>query len=259
MAEDPATEFGSMLTRHLTLVLEESAAEVRAAAEVIARAGRAGRLVHVTGAGHSIAGVVETFFRAGGIAHVRPLWRPDLLPLHGALRSTRVERTPGVGRAVVAEAALAHGDVLVVFSNSGANHYPVEVTEAASSRGATTIAITSRAAAARAPRRAGRRLHEVSDIVVDTLVPGGDATWPPDEPRTAPISSIINATIWDAVLVHVHETAPDLATWRSANIAEPGDSNEEIVERLAGVVPELVSGLEGRSAAPGPHNDVESS
>lgn len=260
MDDDTLQQFGAMLTRHLTLVLDESAAEVQAAAEVIVEAGRTGHLVHAAGAGHSVAGVVETFFRAGGLAHIRPLWHPDLLPLNGALRSTRSERTPGIGRAVVAEAGLTDGDVLVVFSNSGANHYPVEAAEVASRDGATTIAITSRASAARAPQRAGRRLHEVVDIVIDTHVPAGDASWPPEMPRTAPMSSIVNATIWDAVLVLVHEMAPELATWQSANLAMPTMSNEEIVSRFADAVPELAMGVQKEAGtAPGAHNDVESS
>lgn len=260
MVEGPVKKFGALLVQHLEFVLDQSAVDVRAAAEAIVSAGREERLVHATGAGHSMAGVVETFFRAGGLAHIRPLWHPGLLPLNGAVQSTRNERTPGVGRAVVEDAGLVGGDVLVVFSNSGANYFPVEAAEAASRNGATTIAITSRAAAACAPLRAGTRLHEVSDIVIDTHVPGGDASWPPDRPRTAPLSSIVNATIWNAVLVHVHETAPDLTTWESANVAEPATSNEDVVERFADSVPELVLGLDREpSESPEGHSDVDSS
>lgn len=241
MSADPLTRFTTLATEQVSRALEQAADELRAAAQAIARAGRRNGLVYTTGAGHSLAGVLETFFRAGGLAHIRPLWHLDLLPLNGAFRSTRAERTPGLGAAVVDEAGLSDGDVLVVFSNSGVNHYPVEAAETAARAGATTVAVTSREAAAQAPPRAGR-LDEVCDIVIDTQVPGGDASWPPDAPRTAPLSSIVNAAVWDAILVLVHESDPGLPTWQSANLAAPAGSNEAVVERFAAAVPELVAG-----------------
>lgn len=238
-------QFSGLVTAHLGRVLVEGAADLRAAAEVVAQAGREGRLVYTTGAGHSLAGVVETFYRAGGLAHVRPLWHPDLLPLRGALRSTAAERTAGLATAVLGPARLGPGDVLVVFSNSGVNHYPVEAVRIAGEAGATVVAVTSRAASARAPARAGERLYEISDVVVDTQVPAGDASWPPDAPRTAPLSSIVNAAVWDAILVLVHEIDPDVPVWQSANIAEPTTSNEELAARFADRVPELGAGTTG--------------
>lgn len=238
-------EFSGLVTAHLGRVLVEGAADLRAAAEVMARAGREGRLVYTTGAGHSLAGVVETFYRAGGLAHVRPLWHPELLPLCGALRSTTAERTAGLAAAVLGPARLGPGDVLVVFSNSGVNHYPVEAARTAGETGATVVAVTSRAASTRAPARAGERLYEISDVVVDTQVPAGDTSWPPDVPRTAPLSSIVNAAVWDAILVLVHEIDPDVPVWQSANIAEPTTSNEELAARFADRVPELGAGTTG--------------
>ncbi|HLT85123.1 MAG TPA: sugar isomerase domain-containing protein [Phototrophicaceae bacterium] len=239
---DALTELTRLLTGHVTRVLTEAAPDLRATAEAVVRAAREDRLVHTTGAGHSIAGVIESFYRAGGLAHVRPLWHPDLLPLRGALRSTTAERTAGLAGRVLASAQLGPGDVLVVFSNSGINHYPVEAAQLGREAGATVVAVTSRAASERAPLRAGRRLYEISDVVVDTLVPPGDAAWPPSGPRTAPLSSVVNAAVWDAVLVLADELDPDLPLWQSANVAAPTVSNEDVAARFASRVPELEEG-----------------
>src|SRR5690606_38020812 len=76
----------------------------------------AGGVVHTAGAGHSVAMVCETFYRAGGLAAVRPLWDPEVVPLDGALRSTAAEREIGRGRTLVEKAAPAAPDVVVVFS-----------------------------------------------------------------------------------------------------------------------------------------------
>src|SRR4051812_19397755 len=41
-----------------------------------------------------------------------------------------------------------------------------------------------------APRRAAHRLVDLANIVIDTHLPPGDATWPPENPVTAPVSSL---------------------------------------------------------------------
>ena len=44
--------------------------------------------------------VLETFYRAGGLAFVRPLVQDELIPINGARQATELERTPGVGAVV---------------------------------------------------------------------------------------------------------------------------------------------------------------
>lgn len=234
--------FSAATTAHLARVIEVNArALADVAALVIDVAGRKG-LLYTAGAGHSLSGVIETFFRAGGFAFVRPLWHPDLLPLRGAERSTAAERRPGLGREVVAASSLEARDAVVVFSNSGVNPYPIEVAQGAREGGARVVAITSRKASDAAPLRAGARLHEIADLVLDTMVLPGDATWPAAAPVTAPLSTLTNAMLWNAVLVLAHEADPDLPVWRSANVSDSGDGNDRIAEAFAPRVPEIRMG-----------------
>lgn len=208
-------------------------------AEAIVKTASAGGLVRPAGAGHSLAAVLETFFRAGGLAFVRPLWHPDVFPFHGARSSTSAEREEGLGTSVAGEAGIAAEDTVVVFSNSGSNPFPVEVAEAGTAAGATVVAVTSRAANEAAPRRAARRLVEIADIVLDTAVPPGDATWPPDAPVTAPVSSLATNTLWTLILREVYELAPEAPRWRSANVAGNDEFNRALVGRFADRIPEL--------------------
>ncbi|WP_043498490.1 sugar isomerase domain-containing protein [Georgenia sp. SUBG003] len=229
--------FAHATTDHLVGVVDANTSQLRQAAQIVLDSGRRGGLVHAAGSGHSLAGVLETFYRAGGLPFVRPLWDLELLPLHGAGRSTDAERRPGLGRRLVTEAAVGETDAVVIFSNSGVNYVPVEIALAAREAGARVIAVTSVAASDAAPQRAGRRLHEVADLVLDTRVPPGDASWPPEAPRTAPLSSLCNTLLWDALLVLCAEQEPPPAFWRSANTAGP--TNDELIEKYRAVVPEL--------------------
>jgi uncharacterized phosphosugar-binding protein len=236
---DAVTAHGADTERHVRTVVEANAAAVREAAAVVVDVARAGRVLHGAGAGHSLAGVLEMFFRAGGLPFVNPLWHPDVLPLNGAARSTAAERRPGLGTQVARDSGMRAGDAVVVFSTSGVNFYPVEIAAHARDVGARVIAVTSRPASAAAPLREGRRLTDLADVVLDTCVPPGDVTWPADAPRSAPLSSLANTLCWNLTLVAALEAAPDLPTWRSANTTAPEDHNERLQELYRVLVPAI--------------------
>ncbi|MFC4555036.1 sugar isomerase domain-containing protein [Georgenia faecalis] len=229
--------FGRSLTDHVDDILRANAVRLTEAAALITSTWRADGLLYAAGSGHSLAAVLETFYRAGGLPFVRPLWARELLPLHGSERSTQAERQPGVGERLVLDAGVGEADTVVVFSTSGVNHVPLEIAVTARESGARVIAVTSVEASDAAPLRAGRRLHQVADLVLDTRVPPGDATWPPDAPRTAPLSSFANVVLWDAILVLVAQAEPAIPFWRSANTTGP--SNAQLTQRYKSSVPEL--------------------
>lgn len=236
---DALTAYGADVERHVRDVVAANAASVRAAAAVVVDVARAGRVLHAAGAGHSLAGVLEMFFRAGGLPFVNPLWHPDVLPLNGAARSTEAERRAGLGTQVARDAGMQAGDAVVVFSNSGINPYPVEVAAHAREVGARVVAVTSVAASAAAPLRAGRRLADLADVVLDTRVPPGDVVWPASDPVSAPLSSLTNALCWNLTLVAALDAAPDLPTWRSANTTAPADHNARLQEQYRRLVPAI--------------------
>lgn len=227
------------LAEYVDRVLSHDPAAIEAAAEAVTTTGRDGGLVRPAGAGHSLAAVLETFFRAGGLAFVRPFYDASILPLVGARASTAGERVPGKGRALAEAAGIEARDTVVVFSNSGVNPFPVEIAKVAREAGATVVALTSSAASAGAPLRAGQRLSDLADVVLDTLVPAGDATWPQDAPVTAPVSSLATTALWTAVLRGVHDRWPDAPRWRSANVAGTDDANAAVLARYADRIPEL--------------------
>lgn len=198
------------------------------AAELIWQALCGDRLVHVAGTGHSALFALEAFYRAGGLAAVSPIWHPALLPLAGARLSTLAERVSGLGPELVRSARVTEGDVVVVFSNSGVNPVPVEVGEAARALGASVIAVLSLDHCLSVPSRhpTGLRLPDVADVAIDTGAPIGDASYRPrpGAPAVAPLSTLLGAYAWNALLVRLADRAAaagvELPVWTSANLPE---------------------------------------
>lgn len=242
-AQTRHTTHGDQVRDHLSQVEQHNAAALDAAADLLFTAVRHGGLVHTGGAGHSLAAVAETFYRAGGLACVRPLYHPELLPLHGAAASTAAERRTGLAAQVLDTAGLGEHDVLVVFSTSGVNPYPVELATLARQAGRPVIAVTSPAVTAAAPRRAHSTLAEQADIVLDTLVVPGDASYPADRPVTAPLSTLANVLLWNLLLVRLTDRAAaegvELPLWRSSNMPDGDRTNEDLAQHYRRRVPQL--------------------
>lgn len=239
-----AAGLGQRMRDQLTTIEEDNAATLDTVATLVYERVLAGGLVFAGGAGHSLALVCETFYRAGGLACVYPLYEPEVLPLHGARASTLAERRFGLAEWVVSQAGPRQGDLAVIFSNSGINPYPVELATNFRRHGLPVVAVASRPSMAGAPTRASHRLGELADHVLDTQVPPGDVTHPTRAPRTAALSSLAGVYLWNLLLArlwdHAEAAGQQLPVWVSSNI-EGGDQwNDALFERYAGRIPTLL-------------------
>ena len=238
---DFTTDFGTAVREHLHQVEDRNAGTLDEVAGRLLDVVRAGRLVHTAAAGHSLAAVLETFYRAGGLACVRPLFHPGLLPLHGAQASTQLERVPGLAATLVAQAGVQPGDVGVIFSNSGVNAFPVEVADELKRRGAYVVAFASRPHMDNAPARSFAKLGELADAVLDTGGPLGDAVVPTPSGTTAALSTLCSTYLWNLLLVRLTASAGDesLPLWQSSNLPGGDTANERYLGRYRAHVPML--------------------
>jgi uncharacterized phosphosugar-binding protein len=187
-------------------------------------------IIYVFGSGHSryIAG--EVYFRAGGLS-------PIMLIEDPAVGSA--ERVEGYAINFVGKYDIQPGDNLVVVSNSGINPVPLEVALEGKQMGATVIAVTSLIHSQKVPSRhsSGKKLYEVADIVLDTMVPAGDAVveLPGYDWRVSPISTLVSITMLNAI---VAQTARNLVAlgkqppvFISANVPEGDAHNQKMLEK----------------------------
>jgi uncharacterized phosphosugar-binding protein len=87
-----------------------------------------------------------------------------------------LERTEGYARQYLSNQPIAEGDVLIVFSHGGRNAAPVEAAMYAREKGASVVGVTSLANLERpAQHSSGKRLADLSDVVIHTGVPVEDA------------------------------------------------------------------------------------
>ena len=228
-----ANQFGNDMRAHLADV-ERTNADVldRVAShmfDVIAADG----LIYVGGTGHSISLMLESFYRAGGLACVQPLYNPGLLPLHGGEDSTLAEKTSGFARLLVERFHPTAHDIAFVFSNSGVNAVPVELADELHKNGTPVVAVVSLPHLTEAPLRGDHKIDSVADYVINTLVPYGDAAYPAgDGVKTAGLSSLCGIYVWNLLLARLADLAAAkgvrLPIFTSSNVAGGEERNVEL-------------------------------
>ena len=81
----------------------------------------------------------ESFHRAGGFAAACPIRDDDLSFKKGARKATALERTPNIAKKALAKYKITSKDILMIVSNSGVNHAPVEAALIAKKKKIKTI------------------------------------------------------------------------------------------------------------------------
>ena len=184
--------------------------KIAAAAEQIAEAIKRKNNVFIFGCSH--AGILseEVFYRTGGLAVINPIFFPGfMLNTKPVTMTSRLERIPGIGRMLLLENHLRKGDVLLIHSVSGRNTVPVEMAIEASKTGVYVIALTnmeySSGAASRHP--SGKKLYEVSDLVLDNCGVPGDAAIRLEglEEAVGPTSTAVGAALMNGLSIEVVE------------------------------------------------------
>lgn len=235
--------FGARMRGQLQELEEHNAAELDAAADLVHRVLERDGLVYAAGSGHSLALVLETFYRAGGLACVYPVFHPALLPLAGGQASTLLERAGGLADTLLAQASPGEGDAAFIFSNSGVNPFPVELAKGFRRAGTPVVAVVSVPHMRQAPARAGGKLGELADHVIDTRVPYGDAAYPAGGSDTGALSSLASVYAWNLLLARLADRAKEsgieLPLWTSANVEGGERRNADLFARYRSRIPVL--------------------
>jgi len=234
-------EYFNSAISNLKLVKTREKEKITSAADLIAQSLITGGVLHVFGAGHSHMLAEEVCRRAGGLVQVNPILDIGFTLLSGLpARIRRLERLEGYTRSLVESYELLPNEVIIIASQSGINPAPIEVALASKEQGLYVVSITSldHSMSLKSRHSSGKRLFEISDVVIDTHVPPGDAVLElsSDLPRIAPLSTVIGATIMQAIIAEVicklienGEEKPDI--WASANMPGGDEHNRTVAKK----------------------------
>lgn len=205
-----AREFFTVAAEAVARVEETQLEAIQRAAAVLADRMRSGGVVQVFGTGHSRAFSMELAGRAGGLVPVHAMYTTDLA-LSGRyspdeVRDPAFERRPEIARELFSLYDVRPADAFIVVSNSGRNGSVVEMALIAAEHNMPVVAVTSMAHTSAVSSRhpGGKRLFELSDVVIDNCAPTGDTVLDMGQgSRICAISSVTGAVIAQALTAEI--------------------------------------------------------
>lgn len=200
-----ATAYFEQALLVLQRVRDTQAGQIRSASELLAGAIESGRSLYSFGASHSFILTEEMVYRAGGLMLVNPIYPHGMnLSVRPLTGTSRLERLPGLGAELLANAPARSGDVLILASVSGRNAVVIDMAIAAKDKGLRTIGIVSGEYCSRVASRhpSGKKLPDFCEITIDNCAPYGDAavtvTGFPE--KVSPLSSVTGCAIVNAMV-----------------------------------------------------------
>jgi uncharacterized phosphosugar-binding protein len=199
----------------LRRVRDRELAAIEQAAEVCAASIAQGGLVFLFGNGHSRMLCEEMTPRQGcfpGFVAVVELAlsnHADIIGSNGLRAPLYLEKYEGYAEEILKGFHFGPHDAFIVVSTSGIRPVIVEMAVGARRRGMPVIGIVSRLHCERSQpaHSSGKKLIDVSDIVIDNHCPPGDCVYEVDglEWRTGPVSTVTGAMIMNMLRCEVAE------------------------------------------------------
>ncbi len=240
------TRYAEQYTRTVRTLLAGIDAEERSiheAATLMSDAIIRDELIHVIGTGgHSNIGTCEMFMRAGGLAPVNGILDAGTLISLGALRSSRIERTPGYAPAVL-DSFNVTGGVLIIINAYGINALTIDTALEGKKRGIPTIGVTSRSFGDNIPadhparHPSGKNLYQLVDVFVDCHMPLGDAVVEFENlpARVAPVSTLVLSYTLNLMVIEtarlLQEQGHTPPIWTSGNMPGGQEASRKLLEK----------------------------
>lgn len=213
---------------------------IRKAAEMAYETAVSGGKLFFFGCSH--AGILsqEAFYRTGGLVIANPILPKGLtLETVPVTDTTVLERKPEYAREILKSTPIGKGDFLLIHSVSGRNGVPVEMAIAAREMGIKTVCITNITSSSSCTSRhpSGKRLYEVSDLVIDNCGCIGDAAIDIEgfRGKTAATSTITGSAIINSICAEVVgmyvEAGLEPPVFMSANVDGGDEYNDRMFEK----------------------------
>ena len=229
----------------LTIVGEQEKQSIKESVDHISKAVMSDGIIHLFGSGHSHILTEEVFYRAGGLAAIRPIFVEDLMLFKGASRSSQLERQNDLSEKFMHDEDIRPGDVCIVISSSGVNPVPIDVATIAKEKGAFVIGLTSPEYAKSCPSRHKQKhyLHDVVDLVIDNHIAKGDTLLKSNNIPFGSGSTVVGAVLLNMVFTQVIQTIIESGetppVFLSSNIEGADEHNQKIIAKYKTRIPQL--------------------
>ena len=224
----------------------ETKNDLTPAAEKIADVICGGGIIYLFGCGHSHLIALDCFYRAGGLACVQPVLKPELMLHLSASNSSRLEKSEESVKGILSDYKIGKNDALIVISTSGINGAPVQVASDGQKTGAFVIGLGSSCYFGDKSRHSsGKILKDCCDFFIDNFAPHGDAliSLGNGGEKSGPCSTVISSFLVQKLLVCAEQICVERGKYppvfKSGNVEGGKEFNKKLEDEFCGKIKSL--------------------
>lgn len=239
------------IQERLKLVIEHEAEAMDSVAGKISESIQNGGIIQLFGCGHSHLLTEEVFYRAGGLAPIKPIFVEPLMLHEGAVRSSQLERQNDYAISFMEKQDIQSNDLVIVISTSGINPVPIDVAISAKEKGAFVVGICSfdYVQGQLSRHKSGKLLADVVDLAINNFSVKGDAILSNEHVAApfSPTSTVIGAAMLNGMIAEAIKRMVDDGfeppIFLSGNISGADDHNKKLIQKYSERIELLTKGI----------------
>lgn len=230
----------------LKTVKEQEKGNIKKATDLITAANENKNSIYVFGASHAGILAQELYYRAGGMITINAIFGEEvMLDRQPITFTSNMERLEGYGTQLGKTVDFKPKDILILHSVSGRNPVIIDLALYAKEHGVKIIGLTNLtySKSVKSRHSSGKRLFEVSDVVIDNHGDIGDAAiqLKGSPQKVGPTSTVIGAAILDEIITEasqqiIDDTHKDAPVFYSANLDGGDVKNQALVNEYKDMI-----------------------
>jgi uncharacterized phosphosugar-binding protein len=228
-------KFSKKINEVINKISNKEKGKIQEVAKILSKKYLNGSHLYIFGTGHNHCIAEESLHRAGAFAGVTPMLDKKIDFSEGITKASKNERDKSLAKKIFEKFKPLKGDSIIIFSNSGVNQLPIEISKIAKKKELFIIGVLSIKYANSLLPKSFKNLSHFSDIYINNYSPIGDTIF---EEKNFGISSsstiagifILNS-LWAEMYKFLKNERP-LPFYKSSNLPKSNLHNKEIENKF---------------------------
>jgi uncharacterized phosphosugar-binding protein len=228
-------KFSKKINEIINKISNKEKGKIKKVAKILSKKYLEGSHLYIFGTGHNHCIAEESLHRAGAFAGVTPILDKNIDFSKGITRASANERDKSLAKKIFEKFKPLKCDSIIIFSNSGVNQLPIEISKIAKKKGLFVIVVLSIKYANSLSKKTFKNLSHFCDIHINNYSPIGDTIF---EEKNIGISSsstiagifILNS-LWAEMYKFLKNETP-LPFYKSSNLPRSNLHNKIIENKF---------------------------
>ena len=228
-------KFSKKINGILNKILIKEKNKIREIAEILSKKYIEGSHLYIFGTGHNHCIAEESLHRAGAFAGVTPILDKKIDFSEGITRASANERNKSLAKKIFEKYKPLKNDSIIIFSNSGINQLPIEISRIASQKGLFVISILSIKYANSLTSNSFKNLSHYCDVYINNYSPVGDTLFNQKNIGISSSSTIAGIFILNSLWTEMYKFLKNeklIPFYKSSNLPKSNLHNKKVENKF---------------------------